>query len=881
VAPRRGDDVGGRRQQGTSWAAANYLLRTGHSWSGRERNNCYVNMGNGSFADVSYLSGVGFIDDARGVAPVDWDGDGDLDLWLNNRSSPKVRFMRNDHDGDDHFVAFKLTGTTCNRDAVGARVEIRLADGTTMIRTVRAGVNYSVQGTKWLHFGLGEATDVASIAVRWPDGSRSDHGSVRADRRYVIEQGTAEPRPFRNVQRTAGFEPRLFTAGKETSAASVPLGAPIQLPGDITLEAFDGTAYRLSEFAGQPVLVNMWASWCAGCMVELRDFVANREAIEQAGVAILAHSVDKPEDRDKAVATADRMGFWFPAGMADERLLNLLVSMKKVIFDQYEDLPLPTSLLIDGQGRLARIYLGPCDSEALRADVERLRSARSDVDVLYQASAYPTGVWERPEVWLAAQVGNQFVRMTQFLAGDGHIELAAFYAGALARYTVERDPPERAKIRSISAILKAARAAAEHDQEAAAALFRQALTIRPDHVDALVGLTSALLDLGEIDAAGEAFDAALPSMRPPETAHEWTVRGVLQYRLGRTAEALPGLERAVEADPSNALEMERFDEAVTQLQAAADGSEPSALIEQRLGQALDRAGRADEALAHFERSLELAPPPTTLETRSLRGQSAFRVGRWEEAIDMLAPVVADDPGRHLDRGMLGLSLAYAGRDAEAVPHLAAAMTHLPPDAANEYIYGIALARTGDLEGAVPRFEKALEIDPARTDALRMLAIALDRLGRGDEAIIRFEAYREAVPNDADAHVRLAGLYERSRRLGDAVATYRTILRVDPDNEAAPFRLAWLLATAPDDGVRDGAEALRMAQRVVAKAGREYPAVLDALAAAYAENGQFDEAVATASEAVRKATAQQNAGMARAIQARLDLYRAGRAYRTSR
>ena len=58
----------------------NSLIRSGNSWSGNERNCCFLNLGGGPFADVSTTSGFDFIDDARGVATVDWDFDGDLDV---------------------------------------------------------------------------------------------------------------------------------------------------------------------------------------------------------------------------------------------------------------------------------------------------------------------------------------------------------------------------------------------------------------------------------------------------------------------------------------------------------------------------------------------------------------------------------------------------------------------------------------------------------------------------------------------------------------------------------------------------------------------------------------------------------------------------------
>ena len=80
----------------TGWAALTRLMNEGLSWSGNERNVCYLNLGDGRFVDASFVSGLDFADDGRAAATVDWDGDGDLDLWLKNRTGPQLRFMWND-----------------------------------------------------------------------------------------------------------------------------------------------------------------------------------------------------------------------------------------------------------------------------------------------------------------------------------------------------------------------------------------------------------------------------------------------------------------------------------------------------------------------------------------------------------------------------------------------------------------------------------------------------------------------------------------------------------------------------------------------------------------------------------------------------------------
>ena len=105
------------------------LVRQGRSWGGRDRNCAFLNLGSGRFADISSASGFDFPDDGRAVARVDWDQDGDLDLWVVNRNGPQLRLLVNEVNSGHHWLALRLVGngTTTNRDAIGARVEVDIA----------------------------------------------------------------------------------------------------------------------------------------------------------------------------------------------------------------------------------------------------------------------------------------------------------------------------------------------------------------------------------------------------------------------------------------------------------------------------------------------------------------------------------------------------------------------------------------------------------------------------------------------------------------------------------------------------------------------------------------------------------------------------------
>jgi tetratricopeptide (TPR) repeat protein len=111
-------------------------------------------------------------------------------------------------------------------------------------------------------------------------------------------------------------------------------------------------------------------------------------------------------------------------------------------------------------------------------------------------------------------------------------------------------------------------------------------------------------------------------------------------------------------------------------------------------------------------------------------------------------------------------------------------------------------------------------------------------------------------------------------LAGAVAQFRQALRLKPDWIPAVASLAWLLATAPDAGLRDATQAIRFGEQAADLTGRQDASALDVLAAAYAAAGQFDRAAAVAQTALDM---KPDAALAGAITRRVELYRQHRAY----
>ena len=181
------------------------LLREGRSFSGHERNCVFLNGRGLPFANVSAVSGLDFDDDGRALGVTDWDQDGDLDVWILNRTGPRLRLMRNQTirspgTSEAGFVAFQLQGTVSNRDAVGARVAVETIPAApsagasaALMQTLTAGDAYLSQSSKWLHFGLGPASGIRRVTVHWPNGGREDFEGIVPGRRYRLVEGSGQP----------------------------------------------------------------------------------------------------------------------------------------------------------------------------------------------------------------------------------------------------------------------------------------------------------------------------------------------------------------------------------------------------------------------------------------------------------------------------------------------------------------------------------------------------------------------------------------------------------------------------------------------------------------------------------------------------------------
>ena len=211
------------------------------------------------------------------------------------------------------------------------------------------------------------------------------------------------------------------------------------------------------------------------------------------------------------------------------------------------------------------------------------------------------------------------------------------------------------------------------------------------------------------------------------------------------------------------------------------------------------------------------------------------------------------------------------RDTEALWSYALTVTP-DSDVADAGLAGILFVR-GQVDEAIRHYERALHFRSGNVAAQYGLARALASKQKVDEAISHYQKALSIQPDNTAASNDLGVLFASKGEIGNAIATWRQTLSFDPDNADAANDLAWVLATSADADLRDGNEALELAQRAI-RSGGENPVVLRTLAAALAENNRFSEAAATAERGKDLAAARDDSAMVDSLRRCAELFRRG-------
>jgi tetratricopeptide (TPR) repeat protein len=258
---------------------------------------------------------------------------------------------------------------------------------------------------------------------------------------------------------------------------------------------------------------------------------------------------------------------------------------------------------------------------------------------------------------------------------------------------------------------------------------------------------------------------------------------------------------------------------------------------------------------------------------------------WRDSKSLWTHTLAVTSDNYVAHNNLGLALQASGQLDDAIFHYQKAVQTNPGVARHNVgialahnNLGYALVQKGLLGDAIFHFKRALALSPDFANAYYNLGNALLQTGDIDDAIVQWHKTLAIRPDDTEARTNLGNALLTKGDLREAILHYAKVLEIAPNSVWALNDLAWIRATASDPSLRDGAEAIELAQRALRLSREENPTFLRTLAAAYGEAGRFSEAIETAHRASDLALRNDDAALARQLGRDVDLYQTNSALR---
>ena len=404
--------------------------------------------------------------------------------------------------------------------------------------------------------------------------------------------------------------------------------------------------------------------------------------------------------------------------------------------------------------------------------------------------------------------------------------------------------------------------------------YREALRINPASPTTHVNLGSALGSQGNLEAAISHNLKALEITPDYPEAHDNI--GVALFMQGKTNDADAHFSEAVRLRPSfaqarshwaHALQQEgKLDDAILQLREALRYAPGAAEIHLQLSSILARKDLLEEAIAESMAASRLQPNNPA--AHDSLANLLLRQGKIQESLDHSLAALRINPDFPQAHFHAGAAYEKQGRTPDALDCYLAALRVAPdfPEA--------EAALSGILAAASPVSESRSRF----ADGHFQLAQSLARRGKLDQARGHLQAALDLKPEFYEAHFQLGAILAEAKDVSGALAHWRQALRLKPDWLELMNNLAWALASNPDPKIRNGAEAVQLAERACALSGSNSPSFLDTLAAAYAEDGRYADAVKTVEKATALAEAAHQTNAAGRFRFHLQLYRQNRAYR---
>jgi tetratricopeptide (TPR) repeat protein len=602
------------------WSAINELIRADRTWSGYERNIFYANNGDGTFSDISGVVGLDFLEDGRAFALADFDHDGRQELFLKNRTSPQLRVLKNVMQNLPPSISFRLRGTKSNRDAIGAVITVVTELGR-QTRSLQAGSGFLSQHSKDVFFGLATAKGPLRASIHWPSGLVQELNDLPVNHRVWIEEGS-EPSRIEAFKTSSNPEPVAAAKAADAkpqeietlpTAAETWLLAPIEAP-EFTLPDFSGQMHVLSSLRGKPVLLNFWAAGAERCYEDLATINRHHAAWAAEGLQLLSINLDPPADQESAQTMAQGHRFSFLILRGSEDVGAIYNILYRYLFDRHRDLTLPTSFLIDAQGRIVKVYQGAVNPERLERDFQHIPQTSAE----RLATALPF-----PGVTDTVEFERNFLSFGSVFFQRGYMEQAA-------------------------------------------AAFKIVLRDDPASAEALYGIGSVYLDQQKTAEARESFAGALKlrASYPDTLANSWNNLGLLAAREGRAGEAISSFHEALKLSPDHSIALDnlgsayrqqkRWDDARKTYERALEVNPDDAEANYGIGMVFAQNNDTERAFDSLQQALKLRP--IYPEALNNLGILYLRTQRRDEAVASFKECIRIAPA--FDQAYLNLARVY-------------------------------------------------------------------------------------------------------------------------------------------------------------------------------------------------------------------------------
>lgn len=316
-------------------------------------------------------------------------------------------------------------------------------------------------------------------------------------------------------------------------------------------------------------------------------------------------------------------------------------------------------------------------------------------------------------------------------------------------------------------------------------------------------------------------------------------------------------------------ELNRDDDAMRMYRLALQISPNASDIHKNMGLVLVRNGKPDEALFQYQEAVRLDPKNAALQ--SFLAESLVVRGSNEMALPHFSEAVRLKPENAQYQNDLAVALVTVGKRADAMPHYLRAVQLESSNAQYQNNFATALVRAGDPAAAEQHYRAAVQADPKLAEPHSNLGALLFVRREYGEAAMQYSDAITLSPTNAGIRFNAGLAFLKVQRVSEAMTQFGEAARLRP-GWAEPLNLqAWTLATSGDDKVRNGAEAVKLAEKAATLTAHQQPAILNTLAAAYAETGRFDDAITTANQALEIVKRSNQTNLTGRIERALVLY----------